>query len=83
MLRLAESARQSGQATTAVAELWPLAARLEARATVRTIGPADMVRNTRLGEILVDPRHGLVTLDGTPLRSEPAQDVALNRLYFL
>lgn len=49
----------------------------------RGIGPADMVRNTRLGEVLVDPRNGLVTLDGTPLRSEPAQDVPLSRLYFL
>ncbi|MFB8060511.1 urease subunit alpha [Kitasatospora purpeofusca] len=49
----------------------------------RGIGPADLVRNTRLGEVLVDARLGLVTLDGTALHSEPAQDVPLNRLYFL
>ncbi|MER7582752.1 urease subunit alpha [Kitasatospora sp. NPDC097691] len=49
----------------------------------RGIGPRDMVRNTRLGDVLVDPRNGLVTLDGTPLRSEPADSVPLNRLYFL
>ncbi|MFF7633194.1 urease subunit alpha [Kitasatospora sp. NPDC008050] len=49
----------------------------------RGIGPADMVRNGRLGEVRVDPRDGLVTLDGTPVRSEPAQDVPLSRLYFL
>ncbi|MFE4482357.1 amidohydrolase family protein, partial [Kitasatospora sp. NPDC056789] len=49
----------------------------------RGIGPGDMVRNSRLGEVLVDPREGLVTLDGTPLRSDPAEEVPLNRLYFL
>ncbi|MFE1414864.1 urease subunit alpha [Streptomyces sp. NPDC058746] len=49
----------------------------------RGIGPADMVDNARLGEVQVDPRSGLVTLDGTPLRSEPAQEVPLSRLYFL
>ncbi|MCX4694778.1 urease subunit alpha [Streptomyces sp. NBC_01408] len=49
----------------------------------RGIGPADMVHNARLGEVQVDARSGLVTLDGTPLRSEPAQEVSLSRLYFL
>ncbi|GHI85813.1 hypothetical protein Sxan_31770 [Streptomyces xanthophaeus] len=49
----------------------------------RGIGPKDLVGNTRLGEVDVDPRTGLVTLDGEPLRSEPAQQVSLNRLYFL
>ncbi|MFI9553470.1 urease subunit alpha [Nonomuraea endophytica] len=48
----------------------------------RGIGPADLVRNTRLGQVLVDP-HGLVTLDGEPIRSEPADSISLNRLYFL
>ncbi|UNS99201.1 urease subunit alpha [Streptomyces tubbatahanensis] len=49
----------------------------------RGIGPADLVHNTRLGAVDVDQRTGLVTLDGEPLRSEPAQSVSLNRLYFL
>ncbi|RCG19848.1 urease subunit alpha [Streptomyces diacarni] len=49
----------------------------------RGIGPADLVHNTRLGAVDVDQRTGLVTLDGEPLRSEPAQNVRLNRLYFL
>ncbi|MFG3527464.1 urease subunit alpha [Streptomyces sp. NPDC047917] len=49
----------------------------------RGIGPADMIGNTRLGDVQVDGRTGLVTLDGTPLRSEPAQEVSLSRLYFL
>ncbi|MFI6497854.1 urease subunit alpha [Nonomuraea typhae] len=48
----------------------------------RGIGPADLVRNSRLGRVRVDP-HGLVTLDGDPVRSQPADSVSLNRLYFL
>ncbi|MFE5795603.1 urease subunit alpha [Streptomyces sp. NPDC056503] len=49
----------------------------------RGIGPADLVRNARLGQVDVDARTGLVTLDGDPVRSEPAQRVSLSRLYFL
>ncbi|MFF4819647.1 urease subunit alpha [Kitasatospora sp. NPDC001309] len=49
----------------------------------RGIGPADLVRNSRLGQIMVDGQRGLVTLDGTPLHSDPAEEVSLNRLYFL
>ncbi|MGW7519573.1 urease subunit alpha [Streptomyces sp. NPDC054796] len=49
----------------------------------RGIGPGDLVRNSRLGEVRVDERTGLVTLDGSPLRSAPAERVSLNRLYFL
>ncbi|MFF8616024.1 urease subunit alpha [Streptomyces sp. NPDC015350] len=49
----------------------------------RGIGPRDLVHNSRTGEVAVDARSGLVTLDGDPLRSEPADSVSLNRLYFL
>ncbi|MET7488566.1 urease subunit alpha [Streptomyces sp. NPDC005538] len=49
----------------------------------RGIGPADLRLNSRTGAVDVDERTGLVTLDGEPLRSEPAESVALNRLYFL
>ncbi|MEW1723233.1 urease subunit alpha [Streptomyces sp. NPDC093109] len=49
----------------------------------RGIGPADLHLNSRTGTVDVDPRTGLVTLDGEPLRSEPAESVSLNRLYFL
>ncbi|MGP3972565.1 urease subunit alpha [Streptomyces sp. 8N114] len=49
----------------------------------RGIGPADLVHNARLGAVEVDQRTGLVTLDGEPLRSDPAESVSLNRLYFL
>ncbi|MFI5657675.1 urease subunit alpha [Streptomyces sp. NPDC051684] len=49
----------------------------------RGIGPADLRLNSRTGAVDVDQRTGLVTLDGDPLRSEPAASVSLNRLYFL
>ncbi|MFF5980127.1 urease subunit alpha [Streptomyces olindensis] len=49
----------------------------------RGIGPADLRRNSRTGAVDVDRRTGLVTLDGEPLRSEAAESVSLNRLYFL
>ncbi|MET9525518.1 urease subunit alpha [Streptomyces coeruleorubidus] len=49
----------------------------------RGIGPADLRLNSRTGSVDVDQRTGLVTLDGEPLRSEPAESVSLNRLYFL
>ncbi|MFG2030421.1 urease subunit alpha [Streptomyces sp. NPDC048825] len=48
----------------------------------RGIGPADLCLNSRTGAVDVDQRTGLVTLDGEPLRSEPAESVSLNRLYF-
>lgn len=49
----------------------------------RGIGPADLVLNSRTGQVDVDGRTGLVTLDGAPMRSEPADQVSLSRLYFL
>ncbi|MER6538652.1 urease subunit alpha [Streptomyces sp900105755] len=49
----------------------------------RGIGPADLRRNSRTGAVDVDQRTGLVTLDGEPIHSEPADSVSLNRLYFL
>ncbi|MFE2532053.1 urease subunit alpha [Streptomyces sp. NPDC059371] len=48
----------------------------------RGIGPADLRLNSRTGAVDVDGRTGLVTLDGEPLRSDPADSVPLNRLYF-
>ena len=49
----------------------------------RGIGPADLRLNSRTGAVDVDQRTGLVTLDGEPVRSQPADSVSLNRLYFL
>ncbi|MEV4184391.1 urease subunit alpha, partial [Streptosporangium canum] len=48
----------------------------------RGIGPGDLVLNSRLGSVQVDPL-GQVTLDGDPIRSAPADSVSLSRLYFL
>jgi urease subunit alpha len=48
----------------------------------RGIGPAAMLRNSRLAAVRVDPA-GLVTVDGEPVSSEPAESTSLNRLYFL
>ncbi|MEV6109497.1 urease subunit alpha [Streptomyces sp. NPDC051940] len=49
----------------------------------RGIGPADLRLNSRTGTVDVRQDTGLVTLDGEPLRSGPAESVSLNRLYFL
>ncbi|MGE7436134.1 urease subunit alpha [Kitasatospora sp. NPDC001175] len=49
----------------------------------RGIGPRDMVRNARIGRVDVEADTGLVSLDGSPLRSAPADSVSLSRLYFL
>jgi urease subunit alpha len=48
----------------------------------RGIGPTAMLRNSRLAAVRVDPA-GLVTVDGDPVSSEPAESTSLNRLYFL
>ncbi|WP_405004088.1 urease subunit alpha [Kitasatospora purpeofusca] len=48
----------------------------------RGIGPRDLVRNARTGQVEVT-ETGLVSLDGDPVRSEPADSVSLSRLYFL
>lgn len=49
----------------------------------RGIGPADMVLNARLGTVEVDPRTGVVEFDGKVVYTDPADSVALSRLYFL
>jgi urease subunit alpha len=49
----------------------------------RGIGPADMVRNTRLGAVRVDPVSHDVTLDGELVAAPAADSVTLSRRYFL
>jgi len=49
----------------------------------RGIGPADLRLNSLTGAVDVNQHTGLVTLDGEPLASAPAESVSLNRLYFL
>ncbi|MFF2429196.1 urease subunit alpha [Streptomyces mirabilis] len=64
-------------------DLMPTRRRRVAVRGTRGIGPADLRLNSRTGSVDVDQRTGLVTLDGDRLRSEPADSVSLNRLYFL
>jgi urease subunit alpha len=49
----------------------------------RDIGAADMVRNTRRGEIRVDPKTHAVTLDGEVVTAPAADDVPLSTRYLL
>jgi urease subunit alpha len=49
----------------------------------RGIGPKDLVLNDRLGRVDVDPRTGMVSLDGETVYSDPSDSVSLSRLYFL
>ena len=64
VIRLAQIARQSGQAAEAVSELWPLITRLEARVTagyaepeaMRLLAQARMSLGVALGHLLPDER---------------------------
>ena len=49
----------------------------------RNIGPANLIHNNRLGHVDVDPKTGMVSLDGDLVYSDPADSVPLSRLYFL
>jgi urease subunit alpha len=49
----------------------------------RGIGPKNLVLNDRLGTVDVDPRTGMVSLDGDTVYSQPSDSVSLSRLYFL
>ena len=49
----------------------------------RNIGPANMVLNNRLGNVDVDAKTGMVSLDGESVYSAPSETVSLSRLYFL
>ncbi|HET9091151.1 MAG TPA: hypothetical protein VFN50_01995, partial [Acidimicrobiales bacterium] len=61
----------------------PTARRKVAVSRTRGIGPAEMVRNSRTGEVTVDPGSGTVRLDGEVVSAPPAERVSLSRLYFL
>ncbi len=63
-------------------DMMPTRRRRVAVRGTRGIGPRNMVRNARIGDVQV-AETGLVSLDGSPIRSEPADSVSLSRLYFL
>ncbi|EDY53170.1 urease alpha subunit, partial [Streptomyces clavuligerus] len=73
----------AGAALAGGADRMPTRRRRVAVRGTRGIGPADLLLNSRVGAVGVDPRTGLVTLDGDPIRSGPADSISLNRLYFL
>jgi urease subunit alpha len=49
----------------------------------RALGPADMVRNSRLAAVRVDSVTHAVTVDGTSVETPPAASVPLSSLYLL
>jgi urease subunit alpha len=49
----------------------------------RGIGLGQMVRNSTVGDVVVDPAGERVTLDREPLEADPVDSVTLSRLYFL
>lgn len=70
-------------ATELGSDLMPTRRRRIAVRGTRGIGPSDLRLNSRIGDVAVDGHSGLVTLDGEPVRSGPAESISLNRLYFL
>ncbi|MFF2046106.1 urease subunit alpha, partial [Kitasatospora sp. NPDC058170] len=71
------------QAAVDNGDMMPTRRRRVAVRGTRGIGPRDMLRNGRTGRVDVHAQTGLVSLDGEPLCSDPADSVSLNRLYFL
>jgi urease subunit alpha len=49
----------------------------------RELAAADMVRNTRTGEVIVDASRREVRLDGESMRAEPAERLAFSSTYLL
>jgi urease subunit alpha len=52
-------------------------------ANCRNLSAADMVRNDRTGEVVVDPDGHTVSLDGEPLSCPPASEVPYSGRYLL
>jgi urease subunit alpha len=66
-----------------VGERLALQRRLEPVHGCRTIGKAQMVRNSATPEISIDPETYRVTVDGRPATVEAAEEVALAQLYYI
>lgn len=64
-------------------DLLPSRRRRVAVRGTRSLTSADMRRNDTLAVVEVDEHTGEVRVDGEPVRSTPAESVALSRLYFL
>jgi urease subunit alpha len=64
-----------------VRERWP--GRVEVVRGCRGLRRRDLVRNTAVPDVRVDPVAERVTIDGRPVELEPAVELPLNRAYFL
>lgn len=62
---------------------FPTARRRVPVSGTRSVRLSQLVRNSRLADVQVDPRSAEVTLDGTPMRFGPVERTPLQRLYFL
>jgi urease subunit alpha len=49
----------------------------------RTVGKAQMVRNSATPEIGIDPETYRVSVDGRPATIEPAREVSMSQLYYI
>ena len=61
----------------------PTSKRRVAVAGNRTIGARDMVRNSRVAAVRVDPTTHAVTVDGEIVQTPPVRDVPLSALHLL
>jgi urease subunit alpha len=64
-----------------VSSHWP--GRVERVSGCRRLGKRDMIRNSATPEVSVDPVAERVYVDGAPVELEPADELPLNRAYFL
>ncbi|MEI6689202.1 MAG: urease subunit alpha [Thermoleophilia bacterium] len=65
------------------AEALPTTKRRVAVHGTRSLGAADMVRNSRIAEVRVDPTSHAVTVDDQIVQTPPVRDVPLSALYLL
>ena len=81
--RLAVAFTSATAVTTGGAAELPTSKRRVVVAGTRTIGAGDMVRNSRVAAVRVDPGTHAVTVDGEIIQTPPVRDVPLSALHLL
>ena len=81
--RLSVAFTSATAVTTGGAAELPTSKRRVVVAGTRTIGAGDMVRNSRVAAVRVDPGTHAVTVDGEIIQTPPVRDVPLSALHFL